>query len=85
MEGWDGMELCITGDGWCIFKSAGEMVKAVEDAVRRSGRGLSDGVVTDFDRVGDDDGLGFGVNGFLATVVFKRNTSVETMFATKIP
>ena len=47
-KGCDGLELRITGDGWCIIKSTGEMVKAVDNVVGRSDRGLSDGVVTDF-------------------------------------
>jgi hypothetical protein len=84
-KGCDGLELSITGDGRCILKSTGEMVEAMYDAVRRSDSGLSDGVVADFDRVWNDDGLSFGVDGFLAAVVFERHTGAEAMFATKIP
>jgi len=50
-KGCDGLELSITGDGWCILKSTGEMVEAMYDAVRRSDSGLSDGVMADFNRV----------------------------------
>ena len=60
------------------------MVEAVDDAIFRSDSGLSDGVVADFNHVGDEDCLGFGINGFLTTVMLERDTSTEAMFASEI-
>ena len=84
-EGSNGIKLYIAGDRWCIFESTRETMEAVDYAVFRSDSGLSDGVVADFNRVRDDDRLGFGIDGFLAAVMLKRDTNTETMFPSGIP
>ncbi len=79
------MELGIAGGGGSISDGIGDGVEAVDNGV-----GWCDGrdggvVMTEVDRVGDADGLGFGFDDAMAAVMLKGDTNVESVRATEVP
>ena len=76
----DGLQLVITDSGRGIFKSMGEDLKAVRYAVFRCDGGDSDRFVSGIKNFRHNDVLGIGIDGLLAAVVLKGDTSDEAFF-----
>ncbi len=79
------MELGIVCGGGSIGDGVGDGVKAMENGV-----GWCDGrdvevVKMEVDRVGDAEGLGFGIDDAMAVVMLKGVTNVESVRVAEVP
>ena len=81
------MKLVRAGDlgGWLVGDSRSEVGNTVDDFIMRCDGGLSKAMMAEFNRIGDLDVLGFGINYFATTVVLKGHTNVEACTSTVIP
>jgi hypothetical protein len=79
------MELGISCGGGSIGDGVGDGAKAVDNGV-----GWCDGwdgkvVMTEDNSVGDAEGLGFGIDDAMATVMLQGDANIESVRATEVP
>ncbi len=79
------MELGTACGGGSIGDGVGDGIKAVDNGV-----GWCDGwdgevVMTEVNSVGDEEGLGFGINDAMAAVMLKGDANIESIRAAEVP
>ncbi len=79
------MELGIAGAGGSIGDGIGNDLEAVDNGVGWCDCWDGEVVMTEVDRVGDAEGLGFGINDAMAVVMLKGDANVETIRAAEVP
>jgi hypothetical protein len=84
-ESGDCVELAVAGSGGSIGDGVGDDIEAVDNCAGWCDSQDGEVVVTEFDCVGDVEGLGFGIDDMMAAVMLEGEANIESVRATEVP